>query len=295
MIRLRPTQTLFALLLVAACSPTTSPRPTSGPTPGVTATATLGPSDTASPLPTGSPAASTTVRAYFVLGSHTGNSGLVPVLREVPPTLAVGGAALSALFAGPDSEELAANPAMYSWIPGDVRPLGLTIDAGVATANLPGAFATGSDADFRGRFAQVVFTLTQFQTITGVRFLFDGVGPKTAFAGAFSRADYTDLLPAIWVDQPAWGGSLRSPARITGLANVFEGQFQIEILDAGGHALADEHVTASCGTGCWGTFDVTIQFPSGDATQAGTLRVYDTSAQAGAREHVVEYPVTLTR
>jgi len=295
MFRSRPILMLLALLGLAACSPTTSLAPSAQPTPGGSASVTPGPTDATSPAatPGASSAATTTVRAYFVLGSHTGDGGLVPVLREVPQTVAVGAAAMSALFAGPNPQELGADPAMYTSITTGMRSLGLSIDAGVATANVSADFAVGSDLDVRGRFAQVVYTLTQFPTITGVRFLLDGVPPKTAFIGTFTRADYTDLLPAIWVDQPAWGGDLTSPARITGLANVFEGQFHVEILDATGHSLGDQPVHASCGTGCWGTFDVTIPVTIATA-QAGTLRVYDTSEQGGARQHVVDYPVTLT-
>jgi germination protein M len=200
---------------------------------------------------------------------------------------------LTALFAGPNPQELGADPAMYTWIPSGARYLAFTIDAGVATANVSADFTTGSDADVRGRFAQVVYTLTQFPTVTGVRFLFDGVTPKTVFIGAFTRADYTDLLPPIWVDQPAWGGALSNPARITGLTDVAEAQFQVEILDATGKSLTDQPVHASCGSGCWGTFDVTLSYTVATAQQ-GTLRVYDQSAQDGSRIHVVDYPVTLT-
>lgn len=291
MIRRLTAATLLVIVLAAGCGPTTSPQPTAVPTPGASplATAPASPGTT----PTASPAGTTTVRAYFVLGSHTGDGGLVPVLREVPQTQAVGAAALAALFAGPNPQELAADPAMYSGISEGSRSLGLTIDGGVATANVSNDMTVGDEAAVRGRIAQVVYTLTQFPTISGVRFLFDGVPPKTVFTGTYKRADYTDLLPAIWVDRPAWGGALANPARITGLANVFEAQFRVEILDTAGRSLTDQPVHASCGTGCWGTFDVTLAYTVATA-QAGTLRVYDTSEQNGSRQHVVDYPVTLT-
>ena len=44
--------------------------------------------------PTQAPAGTTIVRAYFFLGSFVDNPGLVPVLREVPTTQAVGAAAM---------------------------------------------------------------------------------------------------------------------------------------------------------------------------------------------------------
>jgi germination protein M len=295
MVRPRPTLILLVLLVLAGCGPTTSASPSGAPTLGASPTATdaasPGATTATSPAPS---AAATTVRAYFILGSHTDDGGLVPVLRSVPQTEAVGAAAMTALLAGPNTQELGADPAMYSWIPSGTRFLGLTITAGVATVDLSTEFQAGGDTEsVAGRMAQVVYTLTQFPTVHGVRFEFEGVPPKTVFIGELGRADFTELLPAIWVDAPAWGGVLGNPAQVAGLANVFEARFQVEILDAAGHSLIDQAVTASCGTGCWGTFDVTIPYSVASA-QAGTLRVYDTSEQGGTREHIVEYPISLT-
>jgi hypothetical protein len=50
---------------------------------------------------------------------------------------------------------------------------------------------------------------------------------------------------------------------------------------------------ATCGTGCRGTFDVTIAYDVAKA-QWGTLRVWDGSAKDGSPENVREYPVWLT-
>jgi len=296
--------TLLTIGLVAGCAPTggdlggvatpavtagaSIPAPSGEPTPDAT-----GPEGSA-PIASGSPGGSVTVRAYFFLGSFTGNSGLAPVLRDHPQTVAVGAAAMNDLLAGPQGTEIESRPAMYTDIPAGTRFLGLTISAGVATVNLSKEFEAGGDsASFRGRTAQVVYTLTQFPTIHGVQFELDGVGPKTLFIGSLGRADYTDVLPAIFVDRPAWGGVLGNPARITGLANVFEATFRIAIVDASGTVLVDRQAMASCGTGCWGTFDTTIPYHVA-ASGWGTLRVYDLSAKDGSREHLTEHPVWLT-
>ena len=60
-----------------------------------------------------------------------------------------------------------------------------------------------------------------------------------------------------------------------------------------GRTLTDERVMASCGTGCWGTFDVTIRYAVGKAGW-GTLRVFEPSAQDGSPENTTESPVWLT-
>ncbi len=101
------------------------------------------------------------------------------------------------------------------------------------------------------------------------------------------------LLPAIFVDRPAWGASLGNPGRVSGLANVFEATFQVELRNAAGKVLAEKTVMASCGTGCWGTFATDLGYTVAKA-QYGTLRVFDRSAKDGTPENVTQYRVWLT-
>ena len=285
-----------------------SPEPTSTPEPSASASASPGasssptaaptPRPTATPAPAG--AGTTVVRAYFVLGSFTDNEGLAPVLREVPQTKAVGTAAMRELLAGPDEAEMGARPAMYTAIPDGTTLLGISIADGIATVNLSQEFESGGgSASMLARVAQVTYTLTQFPTVTGVRFQLDGV-PVTALGGEgvvldqpLGRDDFRDQLPAIFVDRPAWGASLGNPGTVSGEANVFEATFQVELLDAGGRALLGKTVTASCGTGCWGSFRTSLAYTVTRA-QWGTLRVFESSAKDGSEINVTEYPVWLT-
>ncbi|HEV2006555.1 MAG TPA: Gmad2 immunoglobulin-like domain-containing protein [Candidatus Limnocylindrales bacterium] len=306
LIRHRPLLVSMAIVLfVAACAAASgdlggvaTPPPTGGSSPDVPTVVPTTSADSpgASPAaaPAASPTGSTTVRTYFFLGSFSGNFGLAPVERQIAQTQAVGAASIGALLAGPIDPELSASPAMYTRVPEGTRFLGLQISNGVATVNLSSEFEAGGDSlSVAGRIAQVVYTLTQFPTVNGVRFEFDGVPPKGVFIGGFTRADYTAFLPAIFLDRPAWGGTLGTPARVSGMADVFEATFRIAILDSAGTVLVDQRAMASCGTGCWGTFDVTIPYHVARA-QSGILRVYDLSAKDGSRENVTEYPVTLT-
>jgi germination protein M len=291
---------------VATPLPTAEPSlelPSSEPTPGAPSPtgsaaavqSTPGPSAATSPATAGT----TTVRAYFFLGSFTDNAGLVPVLREVPKTQAVGAAAMDALLAGPNDKELGASPAMYTTIPEGTIFLGLTIDKGIATVNLSREFEQSDTVSSNERLAQVVYTLTQFPTIDGVRFQLDGTSVTTFgsegidLTAPVDRSTYTSALPAIFVDRPAWAGVLANPGRVTGVSNVFEAAFRIRILDGGGRSLADAAVHASCGSGCWGTFDQAIAYSVPHA-EWGTLRVYDLSAKDGSVENRTEYPVWLT-
>jgi germination protein M len=276
--------------------PTAAPSATTAPSGAPTGT----PGATTKPTPTPSPTGTTVVRAYFVLGSFTGNEGLVPVLRTFPETTAVASMAMQALLEGPNDAEMEISPAMYTAIPDGSRLLGLMIKDGIATVDLTGAFASGGGTySMSARLAQVVYTLTQFPTVDRVVFELDGK-PVTEFSsegiildGPVGRADYRDMLPAIFVDRPAWGASIGNPGRVSGLANVFEATFRVQLLDAKGGILADEQVMASCGTGCWGRFSTDLAYDVADA-QYGTLRVFDLSAKDGTPENVTEYKVWLT-
>jgi hypothetical protein len=225
---------------------------------------------------------------------------LVPVQRQVPATLGVARAAMTALLAGPTPLEGSGPSALSTLIPSGTQLLDIAVSNGVAVVDLTGQFESGGGStSMFGRLAQVVYTLTQFPTVSGVTFRLDGQ-PVTTFSGEgivlsgpSVRADYRDFLPAIFVDSPAWGGTLSNPARLTGTANVFEAQFAAEIVASDGTVLAQRAVMASCGTGCWGTFDATIPYRV-DRAQPGWVTVYDLSARDGTRENEGSYPVTLT-
>ena len=60
-----------------------------------------------------------------------------------------------------------------------------------------------------------------------------------------------------------------------------------------GTVLAERAVSACCGTGCWGTFDVTIPYHV-TQVEPPSVTIYNLSAKDGSRENVSSYPVTLT-
>jgi len=83
---------------------------------------------------------------------------------------------------------------------------------------------------------------------------------------------------------------LTSPLRIRGTANTFEATLEWALRDAAGATLGKGFATATCGTGCRGTF--TIEQPvagRGDVT----LRVFERSAKDGSETKVVEIPLVL--
>ena len=284
---LRALTIAISTLVVAACgttTPTVSPaietaRPTTGPGSGFLA-----------------------YRAYFILGSFGDNPGLAPVERVAEESLggAIESEAIKALLAGPNEAELGARPAMLTDIPAGTRLLGFSLAGEVATIDLSGEFDDeGRPGSLRGRLAQVVYTATQFPGITSIVLKVDGKTP-TSIGGepistgeSFARTDFIDQLPAIFVDEPAWGSVIPNPLRLAGTADVFEANFHVRLLAPDGRSLADGPVMATCGTGCRGTFDATIPYVA-TAPGPATLQVYEPSAADGSITNLTEYPVTLT-
>ena len=248
----------------------------------------------ATPEPTEAPSGATSVKIYLFMDEK-----LVPVRRQVDETRAVGRAALNALFEGPTAEESAASPPLTTSIPDGTILLGLDIADGLATVDLSREFESGGgSASMFGRLAQVVYTLTQFPTVKQVAFQLDGE-PVTVFSGEgivldepSDREDYEAFLPSVFVERPTWGATLGNPVRVSGIANVFEAVFFVEVRDADGDTLAKERVMATCGTGCWGTFDVTIPYDV-SSRQEGSVVTYNLSAMDGSIEDLRSYPVTL--
>lgn len=209
-------------------------------------------------------------------------------------------AAVAQLLQGPTEGDLAAG--LDTAIPDGTELLGLTVSdvgrtRGVATVDLSGELDDGGgSASMFARLAQVVFTLTQFAAVRAVAFEIDGT-PVTTFSsegieldGPQRRSDYEDQTPAILVERPAVGDVVSSPMRLQGTANTFEANFEYEVLAPDGTKLAGTFVTATCGTGCRGTFDEQVVFDAGDADTI-TLVVFERSAKDGARMNEVEVPL----
>ena len=295
---------------VPTVPPTTVPSIEPGPsdeTPSMAPSPSASPSSSPSTLPSNppsgepspsAPAETMIVRAYYVLAGTPGVEGLVPTLRVVPKTTGVARAALNALL---DADTVIAKyPQLSTGIPSGTKLLGIAIKNGVATVDFSSEFESGGgSASAKYRLGQVTYTLTQYPTVRSVLFQVEGQTVTTfgsegiVLDGPQTRNDFEDLLPSIFVDRPAFGAAAGNPARITGNADVFEATFRVALLDGSGKSLVDQRAMATCGTGCRGTFDVTLQYDLPKA-QYGTLRVYFGSAKDGSPQDIRDYPVWLT-
>jgi spore germination protein GerM len=245
------------------------------------------PSSSPSPTPT----RSMTYELWFDLDGY-----LFVTHRTEPFVPAVGTRTLEALLSGPNETETRAG--VGSAINPGTRLLDLHIRDGVATVNLDAGFTSEeTPAIAVGSLSQIVYSLTQFDSIDGVRFEVDGA-PLTNFGGyeldgAQRRTDFADQLPAILVVAPRMGQRVSSPVTISGTADVFEAVVSIAILDEHRNVVASSFTMATCGTGCRGTYSTDVGYEVG-ARQPGTIRVYEVSAKDGSPLHVVEIPVLLT-
>lgn len=99
-------------------------------------------------------------------------------------------------------------------------------------------------------------------------------------------------LAYIVVSNPTPGAVLAPGDTVTGCGNTFEAAYQWQLLDAQGNELAGDIGTMTCGSGCHGEFEFTVDYRV-DEQQIGTLRVFETSAEDGAPIHVNAIPVRL--
>jgi hypothetical protein len=274
-------------------APTVTAKPSSPAVSPGTGTANAAPSPSGQPptaTPTQGPARQIGVQTWF-----SRNGKLFVTQRTVPATTGVGRAAHDRLLTGPSAAEGAAG--LRSQIPAGTTLRGLRISAGIATADLSSSFeSAASPSAMPLRIGQVVYTLTQFPTVTGVRFSINGQA-KTVIGGVpmqspQTRAMYSGYLPAITVRSPVIGARVTSPVTVSGTANVFEATVSVRILDSAGREIARTFTTASCGTGCRGDYSVTVSY-SVPRTQPGTIEVFESSAKDGQPINVQLIPVTL--
>jgi germination protein M len=254
----------LVLVVAAGCGKSSShraaPSVTSSSTTSTTATA---PTTTSVQVPT------TVVRVYFLRDGK-----VAPVARELPQTQAVAFASLEELFAGPSGVDRA--DGLTTAVPPNTSAGAVTLVNGVALVDIPQLPRAG--------LAQVVYTLTQFPTVRGVR-----TGRSIGDTKPLTRADFEDVTPAILVESPLPHQAVSSPFRVVGTANTFEATFTARLLDAAGRQLVQKVVTATSGSGTRGTYAVTLTFP--DSATPRWLEVYEPSAENGQPLHKVRIPL----
>lgn len=117
---------------------------------------------------------------------------------------------------------------------------------------------------------------------------------KAAPASAPEPATEPAEEAPIVVSRPAAGTRVGNPLTVAGTANTFEAWVGVKVLDARGKQVAWTYTTATCGTGCRGTFSVRLSY---DVTheQEGLIVVFDDDPDGdGEPFYKVRIPVVLT-
>lgn len=212
-------------------------------------------------------------------------------------TPSTGRNAVQALLAGPD--DLEADAGLTTAVPEGTELLGIDIDGGTATVDLSGDFAEGGGSlSMQLRVAQVVFTLTQFDSVDTVTIRLDGeeategIGGEGVPATGVDRGDVEDVTPFVLVTSPVPGQQVGSPLTIGGMSNTFEANVLYEVVGPDGEVLEDGFTTATAGNGAWGEFSVTVDLDI-EGSGPGAVVAYQEDAESGERRDVYEVPVRM--
>lgn len=278
---------LIAVATLAGCAEDDDPiAPSSEPTRSSPASP-----GTETPTPETSPAREIALDVWLTAGES-----LRPVRRNVQGTSAVARAAVEMLLGGPTSREDGLKIA--SEVPAGVDLLDISISDGVATVDLSGSFDDGGgSATMRMRLAQLIYTVTQFDTVSGMLLRLDGEPVDTFSSEGIvisepqRRKGFRDLLPPIVVTDPGIDGEESAPLEISGTANVFEATVSFRLV-VDGAEIATGFATATCGTGCRGKYQGTLDFEVDEPTEA-VLEVFESSAEDGSPLHLVSIPIRL--
>jgi len=274
---MRTAATLAILVAVTALSggcsgAATQPVATATTSPSTVASTTADPSPSAPPSPSPSPTAEPTPSepvgaeevTVFLVRDAAGSLWVEPMtvaLQE--PTLGVARAAMTVLFRG-----VAPDPALGTPANPSTEVLGADIAGGVLTVDVSSAVrepVQGSAAETA--FAQqLAHTGAQFDGGDAVALWVEGE-PITELWGHvdWSEPITPDALAVspMTVTEPAWGARVPTgEVTVAGEANVFEATVALRLLGPDGAVVEETFTTATCGTGCRGTWSHTFPVPT---------------------------------
>ena len=246
-------------------------------------------SEPGSPAPDG-------LRAVTVYFSDSLAERLVPVTRYVRADSGLARGAVLALLAGPDANDQTRR--LATEVPAGSRVLGITLRDSVATIDMTREFESGGGTtSVVMRLAQLTYTLVRVPGVRSVRLWLEG-RPVEVFSGEgleidkpLTRADFQDWAPfdvdpPVVVLEPVPGSVVGDTVVVHGTANVFEAHVGLRVRDAGGNVVVETWTTASCGTGCRGTFEKALALPDSVRGEI-VIEAYSPSAEDGRDMHRV--------
>ena len=269
-------------LALSACATSPAPRPGSTP-----------PASSPTPTHSASPVSTTNVTVYYLV-PFKDDVRLAPERRRVAKTAAMARSVIEELVHGTPQDPDHSTPfPKASTINSVIVQEGLAIvdwSADVLEASV------GAEVEAMG-IQSAVYTLTQFPSITKVRFTVEGKDRGTASNGRtiedwwghaglagqpWDRDAAIDTLEPITLFTPVDGSSSSGRLSITGEASVFEATVSIVLKDASGKVIKKSFATASAGAPGRGNFSKAISFTPPATAQMWTLQVFERSAEDGS-------------
>lgn len=236
------------------------------------------------------------LRALSIYWSDAKAERVVPVTRYLNPDSGLARGAMLALLEGPNAEDQARG--LATAVPAGSRLLGITVRDSIATVDLSRDFESGGGSTaVRMRLAQLAYTLTRVPGVRSVRLWLEG-RPVTTFSGeglevspSLRRSDFQDFAPfdedpPVVLMEPVPGSTVGEPVLVRGTANVFEAQVGLRVRDAGGRIIVQTWTTATCGTGCRGTFEKSLALPDSVRGEI-VIEAYAPSGEDGSDMHRV--------
>ena len=279
--------TLTLAAAAAACSdkvPVLQPPPPSG-------TPTSTPVTSPAASPTATPAGTQVTLYYLVSGAD--EIYLTAERHTVAKTSSIARAALEELLHGTPQDEDHSTP-----FPKATKVNSVVIDDGIATVDWNAEVLNGRGGARVEELAiqSVVHTLTEFSSITKVRFTVEGKSQGTASNGRtiedfwghvglagqpWRRAVSYEILAPITLWTPLEGTGSAGTLKLTGLAQTFEANVGIILRDANGKIVKQTNATALEAEPAREPFTKKLTFTPPSSPQTWTLEVFEASAMDG--------------
>ena len=291
---------IAALTLAAATVACSTNQP--GVTPGAQTPGTGGTSSPES-TPTASPGTTQVTLYYLVSGRN--DVFLTAERHSISQTQAIARAALEELLHGTPQDRDHSTP-----FPKDAKVNSVVIEDKVATVDWSAEVLEGSGGSKVEALAiqSIVYTLTEFPTITKVRFTVEGKASGTASNGRgiedfwgsvglsdqpWDREPEIEVLAPITLWTPLTGATSDGTLELSGLAQTFEANVGIFLLDAKGNVVVQTNATALEAAPAREPFTKTITFDPPSSSEVWTLKVFEASAMDGSLDFVEDRAITV--
>jgi hypothetical protein len=156
--------------------------------------------------------------------------------------------------------------------------------------------AGGLLADFT-MLNQLIYTATTLDGIEEVHFIVNNE-PIVAFGSeglglesSVNRETFQEgNLALIYLTEPIVVDG-DGTVEVVGISNTFEATVELRVLDSAGEIVFETFTTATCGSGCWGDFEFTIDESLVDADSV--IQLFESSAEDGEPANIISVPVTV--